>query len=209
MAIFGEFTNQGRVVGGHLASGVVTMDSKGGGLAIAHPRNPFKKARLNTDTVAEWEELETKKGIASVVGQAAAAAALPGRIGKAVGAGLGAVGTAGHTLRVSWVDGNQSLLELPEKLYTIVAVLLADRRTITENPRPSAGDAEVKTPAVTDRVLDIASQFVRQRSGSTMDTTDPQVDIVEQIRQLAALHESGLITDEEFAAKKATLLDRL
>ena len=33
--------------------------------------------------------------------------------------------------------------------------------------------------------------------------------VVEQIRKLAALHEEGILTEEEFTAKKAELLDRL
>ncbi len=33
--------------------------------------------------------------------------------------------------------------------------------------------------------------------------------IVDQIRKLAALHEEGILTEEEFSAKKAELLARL
>lgn len=33
--------------------------------------------------------------------------------------------------------------------------------------------------------------------------------VVGQIRKLAELHEAGILTDEEFSAKKAELLDRL
>lgn len=33
--------------------------------------------------------------------------------------------------------------------------------------------------------------------------------IIEQIRRLGALHETGILTDEEFATKKAELLRRL
>ena len=33
--------------------------------------------------------------------------------------------------------------------------------------------------------------------------------IVDQIRKLAALHEEGILTDEEFSAKKTELLSRL
>lgn len=54
MAILQALTNQGRVVGGHLASGSVL--SGHGGLTIQHPRNPFKRHKLNAETVLEWEE---------------------------------------------------------------------------------------------------------------------------------------------------------
>jgi hypothetical protein len=33
--------------------------------------------------------------------------------------------------------------------------------------------------------------------------------IIDQIRKLAALHEEGILTDEEFTAKKTELLSRL
>lgn len=34
----------------------------------------------------------------------------------------------------------------------------------------------------------------------------PPTDPIEQLKELAALHESGVLTDEEFAAQKAKLL---
>jgi hypothetical protein len=34
----------------------------------------------------------------------------------------------------------------------------------------------------------------------------PQVDVIAQLEQLGRLHESGVLTDEEFAAQKAKLL---
>ena len=39
--------------------------------------------------------------------------------------------------------------------------------------------------------------------------TSPIVSIPEQIRQLAELHAAGILTDAEFAAKKAELLRRM
>ena len=37
----------------------------------------------------------------------------------------------------------------------------------------------------------------------------PVVDVTEQLRKLGELHQAGIVTDEEFAKKKAELLDRL
>ena len=34
----------------------------------------------------------------------------------------------------------------------------------------------------------------------------PEVDPIEQLKQLGALHEQGILTDEEFAAQKAKIL---
>jgi len=35
---------------------------------------------------------------------------------------------------------------------------------------------------------------------------EPEPDPIEQLKQLGALHEQGILTDEEFAAQKAKLL---
>jgi hypothetical protein len=35
---------------------------------------------------------------------------------------------------------------------------------------------------------------------------EPQEDPIEQLKQLGALHEQGILTDEEFAAQKAKIL---
>jgi hypothetical protein len=37
----------------------------------------------------------------------------------------------------------------------------------------------------------------------------PEVDPAEQLRKLADLHRDGLLTDEEFAAKRAAIIDKL
>ncbi|XVV14368.1 SHOCT domain-containing protein [Actinoplanes sp. CA-131856] len=37
----------------------------------------------------------------------------------------------------------------------------------------------------------------------------PRTDVVAQIEKLASLHAAGILTDQEFAAKKAELLSRL
>jgi hypothetical protein len=37
----------------------------------------------------------------------------------------------------------------------------------------------------------------------------PNVDVLAQIKQLGELRDTGVLTDEEFAAKKAELLERL
>lgn len=43
----------------------------------------------------------------------------------------------------------------------------------------------------------------------TASPVDHQVDVFEQLRKLAGLHEAGVLTDEEFSQKKADLLARL
>ena len=68
MAILQEFSGQGRVVGGHLSGGTVasggaTPFSKNSDLSISHTSNPFRRHRINSETVTEWEELDTRRAI--------------------------------------------------------------------------------------------------------------------------------------------------
>jgi len=53
--------------------------------------------------------------------------------------------------------------------------------------------------------IDGVARLRRAPEPATSPTSDPMV----QLRELAALRDSGIITEEEFAAKKADLLDRI
>lgn len=212
MALFQELLGQGRVVGGHLSNGSVhlggaTAFSKHGDLTIQHPSNPFKRHRINAETVQRWEELDTKDGVAGVIGQAAAKAALPGLLGKSVGAGLGAAMSMGHTVRVNWADGRESIIELPQKQYMVLSVMLADRQIVAEsppNPEPTAqlggrGSFLART----------STAFGKGKQPSPATDLALAQDVTEQIARLAALHAEGILTDAEFAEKKTELLGRL
>ena len=109
------------------------------GGAAAFKRRPT----LTADTVAAWQEIisETRGGAAgavSKVGQAVARAALPGAAGKAASAAVDSavdsVRGAPHTVRVDWVDGKQSLIQLPDKLFQHLAILLKDCQLATAAP---------------------------------------------------------------------------
>ncbi len=211
MALWQELTNQGRVIGGHLAGGSVQTDKLGdGGLSIQHPRSPFKRHTIKVETVADWEELQASRGVTSAIGQAAAKAGLPGRAGMAVGAGLGAALNAGHTVRIDWIDGKQSIVELPAKQFMLFALQLKSRQTIaptdaqTEAPEPASAQ-----PGVTEKIVDLASAVVRRAKPASPSEPTPQPDVLEQMTKLAAIHEAGILTDEEYAQKKAELLSRL
>src|SRR5262245_7239705 len=134
----------GKVVGGHFMNATITTNRKGelalqpSGVA-AFKRRPT----LTAGTVASWEEIisETRGGAAgavSKVGQAVARAALPGRAGKAASAAVdSAVDSArggSHTVRVDWVDGQQSLIQLPDKLFQHLSILLNDCQLATAAP---------------------------------------------------------------------------
>jgi hypothetical protein len=55
--------------------------------------------------------------------------------------------------------------------------------------------------AVNDQAKDLATGAARMAELTDM--------ILDQIRKLAALHEEGILTDEEFTSKKAEFLSRL
>lgn len=154
MALMQELTNSGRVVGGHLTNSTVSAAKSDLVIQLA-----FKRQKLNSETVREWEEITTQGGVVGVFGQAAARAALPGRVGKAVGAGLGAAMHSGHTVRVDWVDGKQSLIELPEKLFMVLSVLLSDRRRITEAPE-GATPPPAAPAGMTEQFMSLASSVM-------------------------------------------------
>jgi len=200
-------TNRGRVVGGHLTG--ASVESGQGGLVIPHQYNPFKRYKLNAETVLEWEELPGKEGVVGAMGRAAATAALPGRIGKAVGASLGAAMKPPRMVRVNWADGNQSVLELPEKLFTVFLVLLQGRQVVTEASAQAKSSELQPQPGVTEKILDLASSVIQRGTPGTPALAAAQPDVVGQIEKLASLHDAGILTDEEFAAKKAELLERL
>jgi hypothetical protein len=200
-------TNQGRVIGGHLTGS--TVDSGKDGLVVPHPYNPFKRFKLNAETAVQWEELPGTESVVGAVGRAAAAAGLPGRIGKAVGAGLGAVMKPPRIVRVNWADGNQSVLELPEKLFTVFSALLQGRQVVTAASAQAEPSEPPPQPGVTDRILDLASSVIQRGAQGTSAIAAARSDVVDQIEKLASLRDAGILTDEEFTAKKAELLMRL
>lgn len=176
-----------KVVGGQYMDAMVMLTSKGG-FALQVPMK-FKKVLMTADTVTEWEELATEppsdaaSGIAGI-GRAVAGAVLPGFAGKvasaAIGSTLDSTRRPPRRIRVDWMDGKQSILVLPEKMFTHFAVVLKDRKAETVSPTLAA---EMK--------------FAEQS------------DVTEQIGKLAALRDQGILTEDEFVAKKIELLGRL
>jgi hypothetical protein len=188
----------GKVVGGHYINATIATNRKGE-LALTSPG--FKRTpNLTADAVAAWQEIfpETRGGAAgavSSVGQAVARAALPWGAGKAASAAVTStvdLVMGGRTVFVDWVDGKQSLVQLPEKLFQHLAILLKDLRIETA-PAPAP------TPAAPVGLL---GQLAGMASAS-------QPDVTKQIAKLAALRDQGALTEAEFAAKKAELLDRI
>ncbi len=181
---------------------------------------PFKTRKLTADEVAEWEEITSDArggaaGAVGAVGKAVAGAVLPGVVGKAASAALGATVDATsrppRTIRVDWMDGKQSLIKLPEKLFIHLSVLLKDRQVEPVAPiLAPAEPAQDSKPDLTGQVLTHLAGFLKDRRSTAPGAApEAQPDVTEHIAKLAALRDQGILTDEEFATKKAELLARL
>lgn len=201
-----------KVVGGHFIGATVSTNRKGelalqlcGPAALSGGAIFKKRPTLTLDTVLAWQEIipETRGGATAAfgnVGKAVARAALPGRAGKAASAAVGSavdsVMGSLHTVRVEWVDGNESLIRLPEKLFQHLAMVLKHRQL--ETIARSVPEPEPEPPSVIEQLTRLA------RAASA-----GQTDGTQQIARLAALRDQGALTEDEFATKKAELLGRI
>lgn len=195
----------GKVVGGHFMNATITTNRKGElALQLGGAAAFKKRPTLTGDTVAAWEEITSGRrggaaGAATKVGQAVALATLRGAAGRAASAAVDSavdsVSGAPRTVRVEWVDGTQSLIRLPEKLFQHLAILLEDCRIPTAAP-PAEAPIPASPPGVIEQLAKLAG------AGSAPEVT-------EQIAKLAELRDQGALTEDEFAAKKAELLNRI
>lgn len=209
----------GRVIGGAYLDAGVTTATFGSDLVV---QTGIKGRRLTPDSVDSWQEIpvEVKDNVVSAVGKAAAGVALPGRFGKAASAAVGAAFDSKktyHHLRIDWADGKQSLLKLPDALFTHLELVLSDQRIANADPALASQSAgEVVQPSIADKTFDLVSGLVKDRFPSKAEapreiaaTPATQVDVADQLHKLGSLRDAGILTDEEFATKKAELLARL
>jgi len=202
----------GQVVGGQYMNATVNTNHRGE-LVV---QSGFKRRKIDDIEVVEWEEVagETRGGALGTVGQAVVGT-LPGFVGKAASAAVSATVDATNrpprVVRIVWTDGKQSLVKLPEKLFTHLSVLLEDRRLSPLMP-PSLPGQETAAPKqdVTSQVLThLAGMLKDRQSNPAAPTSASGPDITEQIVKLATLRDQGILTEDEFATKKAELLSRL
>jgi Short C-terminal domain len=76
----------------------------------------------------------------------------------------------------------------------------------------AAGNNSEITGVMHGQADEIARQFrsLKQRaSAPSTAAASPEPDVLDQIRKLGELRDAGVLTPEEFEAKKAALLDRL
>lgn len=210
----------GSVIGGAYLNSTVTTATFGHDLVV---QSGFKGRKLTVETVASWTEMpvEAKDGAFSAMGKAAAGVALPGRLGKAASAAVGAAFDSKkpvHHVRVEWADGKQSLLKLPDALFTHLEIVLADLRVATPEPERTTEIAPVEAPpTIADKTFDLVSGLVMDRFPSKQQSpaeppeaaTPAQVDVTDQLQKLASLRDAGVLTEDEFSEKKAELLARM
>jgi hypothetical protein len=208
----------GRVVGGRFINATISTNRRGelslqpGGVAALK-----KRPTLTAETVASWQEIisETRGGAveaASKMGQAVAHTVLPATAGKATAAAIGSavesMKSAQHIVRVDWVDGEQSLIQLPDKLFQHLAIMLKARQLPTVAPPPTPAES-VPTPAESAPTPAAPPTVIEQLTTLAGSVRASQPDVAEQIAKLGALRDQGVLSEEEFAAKKTELLERI
>jgi hypothetical protein len=207
----------GRVVGGDYKG--ATVSTPVGSAIVVQARLKFRK--LTPDNVAEWDEVATdgKGNAVGTVSKAVAGAVLPGQLGKAASAAVGATFDAmgsSHVVRIDWVDGKRSLIKLPDAMFKHLELVLENQRSLPVEPSTSEPAPEpVERPTVTEQAFALVSGIIKDRRPATTESalTDQAPaatpDVTEMISKLASLRDSGILTDDEFQAKKAELLARL
>lgn len=182
----------------------------------------IKGRKLTGINVRSWQEtpVEIKDSAFTAMGKAAAGVALPGRFGKAASAAVGAAFDSkrpDRLVRVDWVDGKQSLLKLPDALFTHLELVLSGSRIPNAEPArtPESATRGLQS-TIGDKAFDLVADLVKDRlparaqiAKDPADAPRVQVDVTEQLHKLASLRDAGILTDEEFAMKKAELLARL
>ncbi|KQM83420.1 SHOCT domain-containing protein [Agromyces sp. Leaf222] len=210
----------GSVMGGAYLNSSVATATFGSDLVV---QTGFKGRKLTAETIQAWAEIpiEAKDGAFSAIGKAAAGVALPGRFGKAASAAVGAAFDSrkpDHHVRIDWLDGKQSLIKLPDALFTHFALVLAAHKVAVPEASVSVEAVPMEaTPSLADKAFDLVSGIVQDRfpsrtqieSSSAANVAVPQGDVTDQLHKLASLRDAGILSDEEFAAKKAELLARL
>lgn len=215
----------GTVIGGAFMNGTIAPATFGKDLVVSLG---FKRRPLTIATVSSWQEIITDKkdGAFSAIGKAAAGAVLPGRLGKAATAAVGAaLDSRGpdHRVRIDWIDGQQSLAKIPDSLFVHFALVLDSIRLATEpgESEHSARSDAAEPAGIADKAFDLVAGLVKDRwpGPSAQLAAEPNSEtpslgrsassVHEQLLQLASLRDAGIITNAEFDAKKTELLSRL
>lgn len=206
----------GKVLGGQHVDAPVDINRKGELTVQLRAVGQFvlKERPLSGAEVASWQEVQPEArggalGLLGSAGQAAAGAALPGFVGRAASAALGAGVSAAARARfvqVEWLAGEQSLLRLPEKLFSHLRLTLGSLE-VSSGIAPPAEPAKEGAPTATDQVFaQIAGLIGDRRAPLGAVSKNVQENVAQQLLQLATLRDQGALTEEEFVAAKTRLL---
>lgn len=205
------------VVGGDYLNATVAKASFGSDLVV---QNGLRGRKLNPTQVAEWAEVivaaDSETSTISAVGQAVAGAVMPRFISKsasaAVGAAIDTKKRPPRTIRVDWVDGKRSLIKLSEPHFVHIEMVLRDLR-VEDAPTANVTPAPAPTaqPTVTEQAFGLVAGFLKDRTTAIATAVSEPVasDVSDQLLKLASLRDAGVLTEEEFAAKKSELLSRM
>ena len=212
----------GQVVGGDFHGSTVTTAPIGGALVV---QAGLRWRKLAPEQVAGWLErpADEHPGRVGAIGRAVAGAVAPRMLSKtasaAVGAALDSTIRAPRYVEVDWTDGKRSLIKLPEDLFAHFAMVLRDRRSSDPAPVEHASPndaalAQESPQSMTQQAFSLVTDIIRDRvprptEAAAVSSAAPELGIAEQLKTLAALHAQGILTDEEFAAKRKILIDRL
>lgn len=126
--------------------------------------------------------------------------------------------TAGLSLLKTGVSGHKDTNVLPIRLiqgittrragFRYTAVVVSTAADSIEF-HVSANEAEQAKSTITRLMIGELPTPVATTQPLPPPPASPQGDPAEQLRKLADLHQSGLLTDEEFALKRAALIERL
>jgi hypothetical protein len=204
----------GRVVGGDYLN--ATVSAPIGSTMVVQAGLKFRK--IVPGNVAEWDEVvaDGKGNVVSAVGRAVAGAVIPGKFGKAASAALGATLDSlgpSHVVDIAWTDGKRSLIKLSDSMFKHLNLVLREQRAEPVVPALGAEIAPlaVERPTVTEQAFTLVSGIVKDRLPSRAAEAAEQAksDVVDQLKELASLRDAGILTDDEFTAKKTELLARL
>jgi hypothetical protein len=88
-------------------------------------------------------------------------------------------------------------------LISIGSMLLFFGATLGGRPKPQAASPQKTTPVAVTQPTSNVKAVPAQSAPVTTTSSDP----TEQLKKLAELHKSGVLTDEEYAAAKKKILD--
>jgi hypothetical protein len=110
---------------------------------------------------------------------------------------------AGIAIGILYFEDTWLVLLPMGTLIAIGSMLILFGVTLGGKPKPQAAPKPAAAPVVTNQPTTTVQAAPAQAAAVTATSSDP----TEQLKKLAELHKSGVLTDEEYAAAKKKVLD--